>query len=67
MKFKNPSLIFVRTDGQTDGRMDKPKAICTFNLFQSWEHKNVFMFHGTVFILALALKTIFREIVNSYW
>ena len=47
MKFQNPSLIFLtdgRTHGRThtraDGRMDKPKPICS-PLFQSWGHKNL--------------------------
>ena len=32
MKFQNCILInFERTHGRTDGRTDKPKAICPFN------------------------------------
>ena len=34
MKFKNPSLKFVRTDGQAQSNMP-------LQLFQSWGHKNV--------------------------
>ena len=37
MKFQNPSFNFFLTDGQTNGRTDKPKAICS-PLFQSWGH-----------------------------
>ena len=33
MKFQNPSF-------KSDGRTDKPKAICS-TLFKSWEHKNL--------------------------
>ena len=36
MKFQNPSLNSV-LKGRTDGRTDKPKAICS-PLFQSWGH-----------------------------
>ena len=42
MKFQNPSFkcfLNGRTHTQTDGRTDKPKAICS-PLFQSWWHKN---------------------------
>ena len=31
MKFQNPILKFVQTDGQKDGQRNKPKAICPFN------------------------------------
>ena len=38
MKFQNCNLIFV-TDTQTEGRMDKPKAICPLQLVKkSWGH-----------------------------
>ena len=39
MKFQNPSfkIFFERTDGRTNKRTDKPKAICS-PLFQSWGH-----------------------------
>ena len=43
MKFENPSFnIFFngRTNKQTEGRTDKPKAICS-QLFQSWGHKKL--------------------------
>ena len=33
MKLQNCNLIFVM-DEQTDGRRDKPKSICHFNLFE---------------------------------
>ena len=42
MKFQNPYFkkkLNGRTHGLTDGRTDKPKAICS-PLFQSWGHKN---------------------------
>ena len=38
MKFRNPSFKFF-LNGRTNGRTDKPKAICS-PLFQSWGHKN---------------------------
>ena len=42
MKFQNPSFKFFlngQSDGRTNERTDKPKAICS-PLFQSWGHKN---------------------------
>ena len=51
MKFQNPSFkfFFERTDEQTDGRTDKPKAICS-PLFQSWGHKNCLSSHSCHFV-----------------
>ena len=61
MKYKNPTLIFVRKAGQAQSNM-------SLQLFQSLGHKNAFMFVGIVFILALtlfaALKPIFREKIH---
>ena len=34
MKFQNPILNLLRTEGWTDGRTDKSKAICPFNFFK---------------------------------
>ena len=38
MKFKNPSLFFVRTDGPTDGQAQSNMPL---QLFQSWGHENL--------------------------
>ena len=44
MKYQNSILNFELTEGRADGRTDartnKPKAICPFNSFQIWGHKN---------------------------
>ena len=34
MKFRNPSFIFVRKNGQRDSWTDTYKAICPFNCFK---------------------------------
>ena len=63
MKFQNPSFKFFLngrtngwTDKRTDGRTDKPKAICS-PLFQSWGHKNWgLQARGIHFFFIFALK-----------
>ena len=59
MKFQNPSLNSV-TDGRTNGRTDKPKAICS-PLFQSWGHKKYIATKACVLKLPIIYKLFYAR------
>ena len=73
MKFQNPSLNFFFE--RTEGRMHKPKPICS-PLFQSWGHKKILTIetilhctHCNYFLKYLANKfvIVFQRTITPEW